>query len=451
MLSFDRIVFAPLGVCLRIAAILLVLGQITLLILALRQRRGAKTVTLSWLHVLLGLIFLTMLLDGAYRVDYLPYVRGYLPFVRAFYGCPWLLIAGAELSDAAVLGMIRFSRAHPTAQTIKQAVDLLPTGVCISQPSGTVLLSNLHMNRWNRSLTGGTLSDANALRRTVRERGQAQDGKWLVHLEDGTALLFQDGTLSLDGAEYLQLAAEDVTELFRATRELEEKNARLRELQYRMKAFKVRETDLLMREELLSARTTVHNQLGGALLTGKYHLEHPETTDPETLRLMLLQINTYLLSEVEDPEPRADSFESSLKLASGIGITVEITGQVPRKGKLRDLLGQAVGECAANTVKHAGGDRLEVTVQDSGFTVTNNGKEAIPSVEVSDISGCGTGRRRDEAAEPAVLCVDGHAALLIRQKYAAPDGPKPSGAANHFRRFAVWLRISGSRVHSASA
>ena len=384
MLSFDRIVFAPLGVCLRIAAILLVLGQITLLILALRQRRGAKTVTLSWLHVLLGLIFLTMLLDGAYRVDYLPYVRGYLPFVRAFYGCPWLLIAGAELSDAAVLGlsavgMIRFSRAHPTAQTIKQAVDLLPTGVCISQPSGTVLLSNLHMNRWNRSLTGGTLSDANALRRTVRERGQAQDGKWLVHLEDGTALLFQDGTLSLDGAEYLQLAAEDVTELFRATRELEEKNARLRELQYRMKAFKVRETDLLMREELLSARTTVHNQLGGALLTGKYHLEHPETTDPETLRLMLLQINTYLLSEVEDPEPRADSFESSLKLASGIGITVEITGQVPRKGKLRDLLGQAVGECAANTVKHAGGDRLEVTVQDSGFTVTNNG---APPTEV---------------------------------------------------------------------
>ena len=123
-----------------------------------------------------------------------------------------------------------------------------------------------------------------------------------MDLPDGTALQFEEQTLHWNGREYLQLTAEDVTELSRVTRALEEKNVRLRELQYRMKAWRVRETELLMRQELLSARTTVHNELGGALLTGKYHLEHPESTDPAVLRRMLVQLDRWLLAEAEETE-----------------------------------------------------------------------------------------------------------------------------------------------------
>lgn len=378
MSAFQMIVSTPLGVALRLGAMLLVLGQITLWLLALRARRGALCRALSSLHLALGLAFLAPLLDGAYSLEYLPYVRDYPPFVQALYRLPWPAIAGAELASLLVLAactvsQVRFARRHPSAQTIKQGVDLLPAGVCVSDPEGTVFLSNLTMNRWARRLTGASLSDGNVLLRAVRTLGDAQGDKRLVRLEDGAALLFAERPLELDGRRYIQLTAEDVSEQYRVTRELEEKNARLRDLQYRMKTYQVRETELITRQELLAARTTVHNQLGGALLTGKYHLEHPERTDPEALRLMLLQINTYLLAEAEDPEPRTDGYESARRLADGIGVSVALTGQVPEEGILRELLGQAIRECAANTVKHAGGDRLEVTLNRDGFRIANNG------------------------------------------------------------------------------
>ena len=377
MIAFQTVAAAPLGVALRFGAMLLMLGQLFLLALTLgRQKRRAALP--AALHLLLGFFALTLLLDGSYRLEYLPYARGWLPAVQALYRLPWLLIAGAELADALALGLgfrrqVRLSRRQPSVQTVKEAVDLLPAGVCICEPEGTVLLSNLRMNEWYRHLTGLPLTDGNALRRSLEERGRPQEGKRLLFPEDGTALLFSETALELAGRCYVQFTAEDVTERYRVTRELEEKNARLRDLQYRMKSYRVRESELLMRQELLAARTVVHNQLGGALLTGKYHLEHPESTDPETLRLMLWQLNTYLLAEVEDPEPRGDELDDALRLAAGIGVAVTLRGEVPPAGQRRTLLGLAVAECAANTVKHAGGDRLEVLSEKDRFRILGSG------------------------------------------------------------------------------
>ena len=390
MRSLSDIAFTPLGISLSLAAVLLAAFQIALLRVALRQRRGRVSVLLAVLHLTAGLAFLTVLLDGRYRLDYLPSPREYLPLVTAFYSLPWPVTLALEAAEAAALALAaaqayRFARRHPTLQSVKEAVDLLPAGVSVSDGAGEVLLSNRAMNRWSLILTGSPLTDAGPLRERVRELGKAKDGKWLVYLPEGTALQFEEQTLELNGREYLQLTAEDVTEKSRVTRALEEKNARLRELQYRMKAYKVRETELLTRQELLSARATVHNELGGALLTGKYHLEHPESTDPESLKRMLTQLDLWLLAEAEDPEPHRDALDSALALAEGIGVRVLLTGPIPGEGPLRALLAQAVSECAANTIKHAAGDQITVALSERGFTVTNNG--AAPEREIVPTGG----------------------------------------------------------------
>lgn len=390
MRSLSDIAFTPLGISLSLAAVLLAAFQIALLRVALRQRRGRVSVLLAVLHLTAGLAFLTVLLDGRYRLDYLPSPREYLPLVTAFYSLPWPVTLALEAAEAAALGLAaaqayRFARRHPTLQSVKEAVDLLPAGVSVSDGAGEVLLSNRAMNRWSLILTGSPLTDAGPLRERVRELGKAKDGKWLVYLPEGTALQFEEQTLELNGREYLQLTAEDVTEKSRVTRALEEKNARLRELQYRMKAYKVRETELLTRQDLLSARATVHNELGGALLTGKYHLEHPESTDPESLKRMLTQLDLWLLAEAEDPEPHRDALDSALALAEGIGVRVLLTGPIPGEGPLRALLAQAVSECAANTIKHAAGDQITVALSERGFTVTNNG--AAPEREIVPTGG----------------------------------------------------------------
>lgn len=390
MSAVSEILFSPLGVWLRLAAMLLLMLQLCLLLQVISQKRAAAVRLSYLLHALFGGALLTLLLDAAYRLEYLSYQRAYFPAARWIAALPWAAVAAAEavsllLCAFCARSILLCAKQRPSAQSVKQTVDLLPAGICVAEEDGLILLSNLKMNACNLALTGSAYSGADALWQTALERGEAHDGKRLVRLPDGTALLLERHELRQDEQRLYQILAEDVTEQYRLTAELSENNARLSELQRRLKDYRQRQTELVIRQELLSARTTIHNQLGGALLTGVYHLEHPESADPETLRLLLQHINTFLLSEAEQPEGEEDSLDTALHTAAGFGVAVGLSGPLPEAGALRALLGQSIAECAANAVKHAGGSRLEVTLEENGFSVTNDG--APPEGEIAPTGG----------------------------------------------------------------
>lgn len=390
MSTVNEILPNPLGIGLRLCAMLLMLVQTYLLLRTLTQKRRLPVTVLYALHALLGLCLLVCLLDRAYTLDYLSYRRAYPAVVLWVGTLPWAAVAGLEAGSALLclfcfLRSSAYAKNHPSTYSVKNAVDLLPTGICVAEEDGQILLSNLKMNACNQALTGSTYTDANTLWQTVQACAEEKDGTLLLHLKDGTVLQMERELLEQCGRRFVQITAEDVTEEYRMTAELAEKNTRLQRIRERLQEYQQHQNALVLREELLAARTTVHKQLGGALLTGQYHLQHPDSTDSGTLILLLRQINTYLLSEAEEPETRDDPYTAALQTAAGFGVTVSVTGALPATGTLRTLLGQAVAECAANTVKHAGGDRLELTVQADSFTITNNGKP--PAEEICPAGG----------------------------------------------------------------
>ena len=385
MRTVNDILFQPLGVWLRFAAMVLSIVALCVLLMTAVQRRGRLPLFLCALHALFDLSLLTLLLDGAYEVGWLPYRRLYPAAVLRVLDLPCAAVIAAEGLSAALLVLHivrirRFARCHPAAQAVKETVDLLPTGICISDESGLILLSNLKMNEYLRALTGSIYSGADALWKAIAERGIRQGSQYLLRLDDGTALLAELTELTMDGQKRVQITCEDVTEQYRMTAELNEKNERLQELQLRLKHYRQGQEELVLRQELLAARTTVHDQLGSALLMGKYHLEHPERSDPQTLRLLLEQFNVSLRSETDE---QGQDLDAALQTAAGFGVQVDMEGTPPRDGALRLLLGQAIAECAANAVKHAHGSRLEVVIRDDSFEITNDGEppegEVVPS------------------------------------------------------------------------
>jgi len=385
MRTVSEILMQPFGVGLRLAAMQLLIGSLCVLLLTVSQRRGKQSILLCALHVVFDLCLLTLLFDGAYRIDWLPYAREYPAAVQWLMGQPYAAVLGVEILSALLLGLhifriVRFARSHPSAQAVKQTVDLLPTGICICDESGLILLSNLKMNDCLRMLTGSIYSGADALWQEITARGMRQGSQYLLKLDGGTVLLAERTTLRMDGQTRVQITCEDVSEQYRKTAEMNEKNEHLKELQLRLKHYRQEQEELVLRQELLAARTTVHDQLGSALLMGKYHLEHPECSDPQTLRLLLEQLNVSLRSETEAQEQDVDA---ALQTAAGFGVEVSITGTPPRDRALRLLLGQAIAECAANTVKHAHGSRLEVTISENCFEIVNDGVppagEVVPS------------------------------------------------------------------------
>ena len=266
------------------------------------------------------------------------------------------------------------------------------------------MLSNLIINELSQSLTNKHLFDSLVFWKQVEEQGTAQDQGYLLRMQDGRAWLFTKKTMNVqeNGQEkqYTQIFAEEMTEVCNITDELSANNRHLKEVQYRMKAVAASERSLIAAREVIKARTAVHNQMGSVLLSGKYYMDHPNGMD-ETELIRLLEYNNYfLLQEAENQGEEADALDKALKTAQRIRVTVEIEGKLPEQESARDILAQAVEQCAANTVRHAGGDCVYVTLTETGSRLKavfrNNGK--APEQPVNETGGLLYLRKIAEAA-----------------------------------------------------
>ncbi len=308
----------------------------------------------------------------------------FLPVRTILYSQPWILFAGLEAAFGVMLlfnlgKVARFQKTNVTYKAIRETINLLPEGIAVSTLDGVVVLSNLKMNALCRSLTGSYLQDALQFQNYIEEIGDKQNGQILIQTPQGEAWVFMTNRIFEKGMEYELLTAVDMTESYRITEELKKKNARLMEIQDRMKAVVNESGDMFIAREEAAARVSLHNQLGQVLLLARHYLEHPMSTDASMTYMMTKQMNLFLLREAEEPERiNEDGLNRTIIMAENIGVKISIHGNIPPSEVVRSLLVQTIKECAANTVKHAGGNELDIKIEDNkslvSITATNNGE-----------------------------------------------------------------------------
>ena len=353
------------------------------MILTLKNRGGICTRLLSVFNLLLAFFLFVLVVDCGHFVEVSDEDTRYLQMQKDLYNMPWVYYGLLELLCGLVLALVeihylRSRIKNPTPNVIRHTEHFLPEGIAISDAAGTVRLSNLRMDALSRELTGEILSDANRFLSRIEEQGEQQNGQLLLRTEEGRVWLFEDEPIEVKGEEYRQLIARDVTELQNIIDELKEKNERLQDIQRRMKVVSDLSGDMFIAEEQARARVALHNQLGQVLLMGQHFLNYPESTDPEMVYIATRQMNSFLLGEISEPEmTERDAIADALAMAKSIGVTVMMRGDAPKDADVRKVISQALVECAANTVKHAGGDTLTVDLrEDAGIVVTisNNGR-----------------------------------------------------------------------------
>lgn len=402
MMSLQNAVCTLPGYIVYFVAAILTAAQLAVLLTFLQTKQNEGRIWAALLHFLTGLFFLSFLLDYSYNALIEDQPEILYSFELRLLSLPLLLYVGVELVSVTLVcrhvrALWRYRNTHLGADAIRQTVDLLPTALMISDPDGTVLLANLKMTELCRELAGETLSDANRFRRQIASMAEEED---LVHTPAGKTWQFAQSRITLDGREYDQLTANDMTEKYLVTKELRDKNEHLREVQYRMRTVAAKERSLVVAREIMNARKTVHDRMGGVLLSGKYYLDHPGDVKEEELLHLLEYSNYFLLGEVEQPYGEGDPLEDTIRMARRIGVVVDITGPLPESGQARALIVQAVEQCATNTVRHAGGDRLSVTITGSGPQITavftNNG--SVPKGPVVETGGLAVLRKAVEEA-----------------------------------------------------
>lgn len=272
---------------------------------------------------------------------------------------------------------------HPTSQSIKETMDLLPAGIAFGKKDGTVVLSNLAMNRISRAVSGKSLSDLNAFQKALKEAEKDRAGQ--IALEDGSGIWqISSETSVVDDQSYTEMIATDITEQALIAEELEEKNRKLRDIRMRLDIYNRQAARIIIAQELLTARMAVHNEVGNVLLESRRYLKNPASFDEEKLLQALKNTNTYLLREYEQDNTERDCLSDAVEMAEAIGVDILIQGTVPVNDPYRSILASAIGECASNTVKHADGDRLSVKISTEEdeviYILKSNGenpKEAI--------------------------------------------------------------------------
>ena len=319
----------------------------------------------------------------------------------------WCVVAVAFLLFASVcvcLSVIIKKRLSSlTAMSVKDAISVLPAGVCFYDETGRLLLINQQINNECRAITGRPLLDGAAFWSAMCE-GKVADGivcscegdSVLVEKNDGHASSYKRIIHIVDGKTIYEISCSDISREFALKREVEEQNEELRKMNLRLRKYGETVTEVTKERETLAARVKVHDGMGSLILKTKRAILQEEC-DKDAL---ICEWNG-VVSLVSSPETEEDRAEEIKKTAESVGVKILYTGVRPPKGSVAEkILANAVFECITNTARHADGDELYITVSDDGEFLTarfsNNGRP--PKTEIVEGGGLSSLRRMAEMA-----------------------------------------------------
>ena len=377
-------------VLIQAADILLLALQMALVIAAFRARRSIGIRVFYTLHFMISFWILYRPLKILFFNIRWPEHKSGLP--EFLLKCEDLPVAffilyevlTAVILTAAYLELYCYRKSHLDAGCIKETMDFLPVGVAFGRTDGTVTFRNLMMEDLSYRLTGRGMTSLLEFQKDLpgeqdnpQSTLRSKDHVWQIASEE----------LQTEEGPVIQLTAMDITKQDSITRELEEKNQKLREIHMRLDIYNKQADRIIIAQELLTARMAVHSEVGNVLLESRHYLNNPSSVDEGLLLQALKNTNTYLLREYEEDDTVRDSLADALEMADAISVEVSITGVIPADAPVRSTLAAAIRECATNTVKHAEGDCLAVDIRGNGPLVTctlkNNGKQPEETIRES--------------------------------------------------------------------
>ena len=303
----------------------------------------------------------------------------------------WCIVASADfLLIWEIVRLRRLKRQELSRDSVKQAMDLLPSGICYFTPSGSVKLCNMQMHILFRTLSQSDLQTLTELQDAL---AHCDAGSGVIRLShERQTYLFPDGkawryrqnvVTDEDGAVYTETIFSDMTELYHKKLELKEQIKQLNAISHELKLLSDNVLILTREKEVLSAKTKLHDYMGAGLIAMRQILRHNQTEEAANAIELLRQAVSAIKNDNTYPQGRSE-LDGFMHDAEAIGIKVNLSGELPEQEELRCVMILAMRECLTNSVRHAGATALHVAVEKNGdsfsMKITNDGK--APETEV---------------------------------------------------------------------
>lgn len=151
---------------------------------------------------------------------------------------------------------------HITATSIKEAIDNLPVGICCYEYNGQVVLKNYRMERICRAYTGEPLLNAVTFLNEITKGSKQTEKGTILQLENGEVFTFSDRAIGDKESNLRMLSLVDITEQYKNTKTLEEKQQLVAKLNDELVSYGKRIVDSITAREILDAKVKIHDELG---------------------------------------------------------------------------------------------------------------------------------------------------------------------------------------------
>lgn len=300
----------------------------------------------------------------------------------------WIFLAGMSLLIICLCLLVRNEiltcRKNISAWSVKETMDDVPCGVCVSDSWGRIVLSNKKMRELSRMLIGAVLQNYEDLKQVLDGNKSVQGVTRLspensvLYLPNGTVWMFQNYMLTEEEvAGYLQTVAFDVTEIYFNSEKIRMKNEKLELLNQKLKKMYEQIDESIREQETLKMKMQVHDSFGRSLLTIRRMLEGNREPDYMKNQLEILKQSVYILSGITQDDTEKQ-YEESIKHAEKLGVSVEIEGELCDEYQVALITDKAIRECVTNCIRHAHGRRVYVqshkTREGWKVCITNDGE-----------------------------------------------------------------------------
>ena len=300
----------------------------------------------------------------------------------------WIFLAGMSLLIICLCLLVRNEiltcRKNISAWSVKETMDDVPCGVCVSDSWGRIVLSNKKMRELSRMLIGAVLQNYEDLKQVLDGNKSVQGVTRLspensvLYLPNGTVWMFQNYMLTEEEvAGYLQTVAFDVTEIYFNSEKIRMKNEKLELLNQKLKKMYEQIDESIREQETLKMKMQVHDSFGRSLLTIRRMLEGNKEPDYMKNQLEILKQSVYILSGIMQDDTEKQ-YEESIKHEEKLGVSVEIEGELCDEYQVALITDKAIRECVTNCIRHAHGRRVYVqshkTREGWKVCITNDGE-----------------------------------------------------------------------------
>lgn len=282
----------------------------------------------------------------------------------------------------------KWNKSNISPFSIKEAIDNLPIGICCYEPNGQVMMKNNRMENICLAYTGESLLNAVSFRDAVYLSQNDTENEVVITLNDDKVFSISDKAFSDEEPLLRIMTAADITEQYKNTRRLKAQQDLVVRLNRELSEYGKQIVSSITAREVLNAKVKLHDELGANLLAIKRYILNGGTDGERNAIENVLRKNLqYLKNETTIKEK--DEYIVILDTAAKLNIKIQVIGELTEEEPQRHVIVTGIHECLTNTIRHAGGDKLTVILEEDADMLiakfANNGRP--PENEIAERGG----------------------------------------------------------------